>query len=1368
MVDTNKVENVSLEADFRKAREELVALNKVLKSNYDSADKLRKSFELTARIGSEFQSISRGLKLQDQLLKAMNAGVIMEERRNNMASRREKLERNIYTLGQQINNLNRVNVQTDEQKKIKNEQILRIRREQVEIAKKDLELAIQRGRASDKDIANLERRKKALASAQKDAGVSDKLTPNARRIQEALASGEGLFLLQGRLMANYMVWNRMLVAIRAVIREVVGLDAEFRKLQAIAGLTDYQLEGLRETILKISQATRFTGREVAQAATILAQAGYSTDEIAKTLPAITKLAAATGEDLANTTALVTSAIDVFNLSVDQSASITDKFTTAINQTKLTLPRLNAGLQYTGNLAAELGISLDETIAMMGAMAQSGVRTASMFGTGPRAFLTQLTSPTEKAEGIFKRLGLTSAERDIETLGLTQVLRNITEAGFTAGDAMQAFGTRGGAAFLAVARNINTMDDLRLSIAQLGATTAANDAQMKSLENSILKLQAATVNAISKSLNPLLQLLRGIVTATAEAVETFSGLEDFWGGALSLAGNITTAFVTLTATVMGLSFALKSLFGLIKVVTGASGAMGIASLLGGGTALGATPVLVTVTALAAAIGAYNTFIKTQKDLQSAANEASISLDTQNNRVNTLTQTYESLITRSSLLKTNQREFEIVAADTVAQLREMGFNVDGTVKSYGDLVKLAREFLIISSEQTAEEAEKAIQAQKNLFEGTRAKATRTIFSPVKELFQGVTPETELSSLIGVINKLDNIPEDIRAGAQQTVYELQNAQIRIAQLERKKDQALDARNFSEPVEKLVMEITNLTNALKKDPESFLNNASNIRKIMQITSMSPAGSAAQKDQYFKELGQFTAEYQDVLQRRSTGDTKNLKEWSTTLDRIEKNLAGMSPDEFARQSQTGLELLKKMEEANKRTLELMRAGGESEAVIAERAKTMQDRLDIAKESFTRRAADTAISLENLFDEFKASFEMLTSRIKTQRILADAEIANIQANIDMRKASLSLARQPQFKGAAGDLADYQALATLVQGRISSAQVGLGGLREQFSSQELEARVREAQRNLENVVSKGGAASPQERNLATERLGKAQKDLETYISQINEYNKEIIDGTTKLDEYSRVVEELNIRQMQTGQIQETIKMSARNYNEELTKTGSMFDYIKQMSNGTFSAMQTGMSDFIATTTQGTEKISDAFRNMAISILKSLNQIASQQVAQSIMQFALSAIGGMAGGPTITNAGALQTTPVEVSNLAPIGGSAHGGLIRRAMGGIIPGRDVGRDSVLGMLRPGEYVVQKSAVSVLGKDFMDNLNQGRVPAVPTAVPVDTGSQGGVVNVWVVSEDQVPPPSASDIIATVGDNIQRGGPLKQLIQSVAVGRRN
>jgi len=94
--------------------------------------------------------------------------------------------------------------------------------------------------------------------------------------------------------------------------------------------------------------------------------------------------------------------------------------------------------------------------------------------------------------------------------------------------------------------------------------------------------------------------------------------------------------------------------------------------------------------------------------------------------------------------------------------------------------------------------------------------------------------------------------------------------------------------------------------------------------------------------------------------------------------------------------------------------------------------------------------------------------------------------------------------------------------------------------------------------------------------------------------------------------------------------------------------------------------------------------------------------------------------------------------------------------------------------EFMVKKSAVDALGMDYMRTLNNttSRVtsgmsaPAVGSALKsAMANSGGGLVNVWIVSPDQMGSAGPTDIVATISDDINRGGPIKKLIKSVQMG---
>lgn len=66
---------------------------------------------------------------------------------------------------------------------------------------------------------------------------------------------------------------------------------------------------------------------------------------------------------------------------------------------------------------------------------------------------------------------------------------------------------------------------------------------------------------------------------------------------------------------------------------------------------------------------------------------------------------------------------------------------------------------------------------------------------------------------------------------------------------------------------------------------------------------------------------------------------------------------------------------------------------------------------------------------------------------------------------------------------------------------------------------------------------------------------------------------------------------------------------------------------------------------------------------------------------------------------------------------------------------------------------------------LSAGAVPPISAADKDKDKAGNQMVNVWVVSKDNIPPPGPRDIIAMVASDIQNKGSIRSLIQQVNLG---
>lgn len=277
-------------------------------------------------------------------------------------------------------------------------------------------------------------------------------------------------------LAAYSVFN----TVQQSLSNVVQLDDELRKLQAIAGATDGQMAKLSGSIFEIARGSRFATTELVGIAQTLAQAGVSASDMSKVLKSVTGLATASGSTPDEAVQLVTSALGSFQLGASEASRVADLMTNALNRTKLTVQQTGQAIQYVGATAFEQNIGLEQLLSTIGAVAQAGIKSGSTIGTGFRQFLVDLQTPSEKLTTQLNALGISTSDVDVKVRGLPAVLETLKEKGFGAAQAYQGLETRAAAFYLVAKNNTQVMDMLQLSFVNQGAAAAANERAMGSL------------------------------------------------------------------------------------------------------------------------------------------------------------------------------------------------------------------------------------------------------------------------------------------------------------------------------------------------------------------------------------------------------------------------------------------------------------------------------------------------------------------------------------------------------------------------------------------------------------------------------------------------------------------------------------------------------------------------------------------------------------------------------------------------------------------------------------------------------------------------------------------------------------------------
>ena len=199
-------------------------------------------------------------------------------------------------------------------------------------------------------------------------------------------------------------------------------DSSMANVSAISGATGEALDALREKAKEMGAQTKFSASESADAFSYMAMAGWKTEDMLSGIEGIMNLAAASGENLATVSDIVTDALTAFGLAAEDSGHFADVLAAASNSANTNVSMLGESFKYVAPVAGSLGYSVEDVSVALGLMANSGIK-ASQAGTSLRSALSRMVDPTEDMWNAIKNLGLAASDAGDDFSG---VLNNFGE------------------------------------------------------------------------------------------------------------------------------------------------------------------------------------------------------------------------------------------------------------------------------------------------------------------------------------------------------------------------------------------------------------------------------------------------------------------------------------------------------------------------------------------------------------------------------------------------------------------------------------------------------------------------------------------------------------------------------------------------------------------------------------------------------------------------------------------------------------------------------------------------------------------------------------------------------------------------------
>lgn len=316
------------------------------------------------------------------------------------------------------------------------------------------------------------------------------------------------------------------------VNTTATFDSSMSKVQAISGAVGDDFDRLREKAKEMGAKTKFSASEAANAFTYMAMAGWKTEDMLEGIDGIMSLAAASGEDLALTSDIVTDALTAFGLQAKDSAHFADVLAAASNSANTNVSMLGESFKYVAPVAGALGYTAEDTSIALGLMANSGIK-ASQAGTALRTMLTNLANPTNDMAWAMETLNVSLTDSSGNMKSLREIMEDLKRGFSTLSEAESAqvaatlAGKEGMSGLLAIV-NSSEADFNKLAKAIDNADgTAENMANtmLDNLSGQLTILKSSLEGAAIAFGDLLMPLIRDLVGLLQKAVDWVNNLTD---------------------------------------------------------------------------------------------------------------------------------------------------------------------------------------------------------------------------------------------------------------------------------------------------------------------------------------------------------------------------------------------------------------------------------------------------------------------------------------------------------------------------------------------------------------------------------------------------------------------------------------------------------------------------------------------------------------------------------------------------------------------------------------------------------------------------------------------------------------------------
>lgn len=202
----------------------------------------------------------------------------------------------------------------------------------------------------------------------------------------------------------------VLYGLKNLMQTGIEFDKGMSNVQAVARLSsdDPELKMLREQSKRLGAETSFTANQAAEGQGFLAVAGFSPEDILKSMPGVLDLAKAGSVELSAAADIASGALLAMGLESSEMTRVGDVLASTFTSTKTSLESIGETMKVAAPILSSLGVDIETVAAMTGVLGDSMIL-GSNAGTGMSMIFTRLADPVKATSAALEKIGVSATD-----------------------------------------------------------------------------------------------------------------------------------------------------------------------------------------------------------------------------------------------------------------------------------------------------------------------------------------------------------------------------------------------------------------------------------------------------------------------------------------------------------------------------------------------------------------------------------------------------------------------------------------------------------------------------------------------------------------------------------------------------------------------------------------------------------------------------------------------------------------------------------------------------------------------------------------------------------------------------------------------